>query len=344
MKPKTCSRKSVFICVHLWFLMISLSAVAQDGVLHLKNGGTVEARIVDYRDEVLSFKTEGSTFSAQMPYDQIEYAELPWPDDFTSAMQYFEFGRFAEAAPMFEKIAARRDRSTAYPVVGNFASLAQRRLLDCHRRLADGKAVAETLATLEVDKLPPDERQILPAFEAWAAAGSRDWDEVLRIANQAENEQGFSHASDQGIEMAYLKGLALKEVGDTREAILSFATAYTLNAATDSRISRDALREAAALVEQDEERFAEFQAQIHLYASVFGKGDLWADAGPAARNALGDDVEVGEAALGQTGRSGTSDGFAGETFGIRAVEQITADHMRKVGLGRRAAGAKKKPD
>ena len=332
---------SLGVGLPLWMLSAAL-APAQDGVLHLKNGGTVEARIVDYRDDVLSFKTEGSTFSAQMPYEQIEYAELPWPDDFTSAMQYFEFGRFAEAAPMFEKIAARRDRTTAYPVTGNFASLAQRRLLDCHRRLADGKAVAETLATLEVEKLPPDEREILPAFQAWAAAGSADWDDVLRIANAAADEEDFSDASEQGIEMAYLRGLALKAVDDTREAILSFATAYTLNAATDSRISRAALREAAALVEQDEERFAEFQAQIHLYASLFGKGDLWGDASPAARNALGDEVEVGEAALGQTGRTATDDGFIGETLGVRAVEQITADHMRKVGLGRRAAGAKKK--
>ncbi|MCB1237631.1 MAG: hypothetical protein KDM91_21380, partial [Verrucomicrobiae bacterium] len=62
----------------------------------------------------------------------------------------------------------------------------------------------------------------------------------------------------------------------------------------------------------------------------FGKGTLWEGAPEPVVAALSRPMEKGEAALGQAGRTETRGEIAEETGGLKAVEQVTADRMKKV--------------
>ena len=305
------------------FVFLAGFVSAQDiAVIHLKNGGTIEAEISAAGPTALTFKSDSSQFSAQMPYREIE--TIDWPDllEWTRAESLFSLGRFAEAAAIYEKVAAaEKDRRTWFPAPNNYASRARRRLVSCYRGLADPGKLAYHLGKLQVDRLAPADRTITPAVRAWAAAGAEDWKKIIELAD-SKSARSSSNASRDGIDLAYLKGLALKNSGRKREAILSFARAFTLNAGTDAAVSRLALIEAARLTAEDETRLEEFRSQVHLYATIFGRGKLWEDAGPQAQAEFQKPLTFGETALGQGGRT--------KTEGERTEETTDPEIMKKV--------------
>lgn len=333
-----------------WFLLggcvcliSSVTGHSQEVTILLANGGKVTALIETIDSASLSFRTPESTTTARLSYEQIDNIEWPEPDDWTRATQWFELGRYAEALPIFESLAGSKQmKGGFYPAPGNFVTRAQGRLLDCYRRLGDAKGVADHLDAFEPQKMPAGQRELPLALQVWAAAGREDWLDVIDLV--AKFSDARSSTSEEGIEIAYLTGLAMEKEGKIRQAILAYAQAYSLNAATDSRLSRLSLKQSINLVAADVERrtalrdermeepidLSELKAQVHLYASIFGDGKLWDDAGKTASDALAEKLTLGEAALGNMGRTEIQGDQTKESAGAEMIEQVTVDGMKKV--------------
>ncbi len=311
-----------------WLSLGSQDARAQAEIkVHFRNGTIMDAMLSGISDQAISVRTTGATSSIDIAYGQIDYVQWPESELWMQATRFYEQEQYEEAIPLFKRLADQNNRTTYYPAPGNYATLGHRRMIDCYRKLGNGTEVARLLKTLETDKLPAGERELPPVLSAWAEAGAENWPKVLEICESATE---VSPASGQGIELAYLKGMALKHSGEPGRAAIAFASAYTLNAGTDSLVSRRALAEASAILEQNEDRYPELKAQVHLYATLFGEGSLWEGSSPLAQTALAEPLEVGEAALGQAGRTATPGEMGEETSGLNAVKQVTADHMKEV--------------
>lgn len=347
----------VLVCLGLGTPGIPHEARSQEVAIRLNNGSEISAVVERLDSESLVFRAAGSQASARLTYDQIDFVDWPEPDAWTRAMQWYDLGRFAEAAAIFEQVAAEANRSRFYyPVPGNYSTRAHRRLLDCHRRMGDAEAVARELEKFEPDRMPKAEREVPPALLVWAAAGEEDWTRVTQLTSRFESE--VSPGSEQGTEIAYLSGLAHEQQGAVREAVVAYGQAYSLNAATDPRLSRLALERSINLVaiewerreaerdtrREEQEEFVSLRAQVHLYAILFGRGELWEGATPMAVAALKEGFDQGEAALGQSGRTKVSGDLSAETEGAEMVEQVTADHMKEVKVKKEEAKEAASPE
>lgn len=318
---------------------VARGALAQQHVsIHITNGAILDAEVVKVGEGALTFRAGESAQAVELPYGQISAIVWPEPSEWIQARQFFNAGRFEEAALVYEKLAtAKSDPRLGYPSPGNIATLAQRRLVECHRYRGDATAVANLLPAIEADRLPPAEREISPVLHAWAALGRGEWSRVIEIAEKAF-AGGLSATSEEGVELAYLSGVAYRSEGRPDDALIAFGQANALGAGTDPRILRMAIIEALCTLEGDERptRIRERRALAHQYAAMFGKGVLWEGAPPMAQAAAKEPLELGEAALGQSGRSGRKGDISKQTSGLKGAEQVTADHMKAVKEGNSA--------
>ena len=318
-------------------------AGAQEVTIQLSNGTAFDAFVERIDSQSLLFRAAGSQTSARVAFDQIDTVGWPEPDIWMRACQFYDLERYPEAIALFRKIGEDENPSRYYfPAPGNFVSRSKRRILDCYRRTGDATAISKEWEAFDPSRLPASERELPYALVVWAAAGEDDWGRVKTLANEASAT--LDPASSDGIEIAYLSGLAYEKEGETRQALIAYGQAYALNAATDPRLSRIALERSINLLARDWERqedarderreeaadYPELRAQVHLYASLFGRGLLWEDAAPLAVTALNEAQNRGEAALGQSGRTRVAGDMARESEGTEMVEQVTADHMKKV--------------
>lgn len=325
------------------FTLLSGDMKGQEVTIELSNGTILSARVESVDSSSMAIRAGAGQAIARLDYAQIDSVEWPETPAWIEAEQWFRLGRYQEAVETFREIAGKKDsRETFYPAPGNFATKAQLRLLDCFRLLGDADKLAEMFPQLEADKLPASQRKLPVTYRAWADVGSEKWAEVLKATEpDAKNP---ARTTEEGIELAYLRGIALEESGRVSEAQLAYASAYSLNAATDLRLSEWALRRSIAMLERtaaerekarDERReeaedLFELRAQVKLYASLFGKGNLWDEAGPLAVAALEEDLRLGHQALGQNARNRVKGQMAESSEGSDLIEQVTADHMQKV--------------
>ncbi|MCB1093243.1 MAG: hypothetical protein KDL87_17010, partial [Verrucomicrobiae bacterium] len=236
----------------LWLGVVGGALAQQHVSIRMTNGTTLDAEVVKVGERSLSFRAGDSALAVDLPYDQIATVVWPEPSEWIQARQFFDTGRFQEAAGVYEKLAASKvDPRLGYPSPGNYATLAQRRLVECHRRRGDAAAVAKSLPAIETDRLPAGERELPAALHAWAALGQNEWNHVIEIAEKAVAD-GLSAASDEGIELAYLSGVAYRNAGRPEDALIAFGQAYSLSAGTDPRLSRAAMEEALRTLEDDE--------------------------------------------------------------------------------------------
>ena len=74
--------------------------------------------------------------------DQVDYVEFEQLAIWPQIMEAFNNGEYERALKGFEPISNTRTGATHYPAPGNFATLAERRLLDCYRKLRRWKDVS----------------------------------------------------------------------------------------------------------------------------------------------------------------------------------------------------------
>ena len=270
------------------------SAFAQDGdaaVIHMKNGQRLQGQVAGVSTDALQWKVpEAAAGSRSIPYNQISWVEFTPTQEWGEALVLFYNNNYQEAIPKLQAISNSRGASTYYPAPGNFATLADRRLLDCYRRTMTAAEIPNVEKRIEWDKLPPSERDVQVVMELWSAVGIQEWDRALQIAEQLDKELPPTHAARA--EVAYLRGRALESKGENLAAVSAYGAIIGPFPGSQRRLASDALKRSAALLEGNEDRVDELKALVHIYAKSFGNGKLWAEATADMKALLSEPIEL----------------------------------------------------
>ncbi len=241
------------------------------GTIHLKGGKSVTVEIVAADRGQVLWKADNKPESKTQPYfrNQIDYVDFPSTDLWTQAENAFESGKIDEAVTLYGQVIANRDFNF-YPIPGNFASLAQVRLLSCYRIKMNQAAIVKQAEKVRTEflNLPPDFRKFHPVIESWKAISRKKWEAAIAAIDKEDppSSEGF-----------LLRGMALEALGRKEEAVQSYAGAYVLNFGGPVNIAKQALQRSAAILAKsgNKDRKNEIQAQAKIYRDLFGKGNLW---------------------------------------------------------------------
>jgi len=271
--------------------LAAAAARAEPVTIHLENGARMDVQLVRIDGERIHWRVDDPDVQVEpVPLERIAWVDFPPPKAWETARDAFAEGRYEDALQLFRNIADDRG-DLHHPVPGNFASLAQRRILDCQRRLLLAPEVARQVELLEkqADALPPQQRALTPVERCWAALGREEWEKARRLAESAEEPEH---------ELAYLKGRASQGLGRDEEALEAYTAVYTFGLGSQPRIAADALRRSAEILAalDGEGRRAELRAQLKIYRELYGAGSLW-DGAPERLVRLAD----GEVELMSTG-------------------------------------------
>ncbi|MDA7922139.1 hypothetical protein N9B21_00800 [Verrucomicrobiales bacterium] len=247
------------------------SAKADLVTVHLLDGKSHTVELVFVNRGVLEGKvnTRSDTSIQQYVRSQIAHVDFPTTEAWRAAEAAFESGKFVEAIQLYRAVIA--DPATHfYPMPGNFVSLAQVRILACHRGRMKPADIAKQSQVVREQflNLPPEFRKISPVVAAWKRISEKDWDKVI------EALEGFSPPTPESF---FLMGVALEALGRNEEAMQEYAGAYVLNFGGTSDLTKEALKRSAKLLIKvdNKDRAAELQAQVKIYRDLFGAGKLW---------------------------------------------------------------------
>ncbi len=274
-------------------LLITTTAAAQSSVpatVYLKNGREFQGIVASVSRDQIQLKLEqDSAGLVGFQHREISHVDFSPNLEWSDAMQAFGQRDYQEAALKFEAIAKKRNASTFYPAIGNFSTLADRRLLDCYRRLMEPEKIPPVVERMEWGKLPPFERSASDVANVWAAVGSKDWESAITAADDAlqKTRPGSADAN----EISYLRGLAYDEKGEDEAAVLAFGSVIGPYPGTNRRTASDAIRRSAAILAKNPERKSELQALVHIYARSFGNGKLWPEATPEMKQLLAEAIK-----------------------------------------------------
>ena len=272
-------------------LLLSLAPVlpAQQ-TLHLKDGRSLEGIMAARNDQAVNWMLAEGEGSAAIPLDQIDYIEFPEPPVWTQSMEAFEAGDFKKAAAGFKQIVDQRKAPwTYYPAPGNFAALAQVRLLDCHRRLRDWKSLGDLAGTVEWDQLPIEERRAEPVMAVWSAIAAKDYEKAAGLA-----EEAVGKVPELVGQLGLARSVMYREQDEPEKAAIALSEVFGTFPGRDREASAAAMIEAAVLFRQFPERLTELKALVHTYAGLFGEGKLWEGADPAMGKLLAESLDVTE--------------------------------------------------
>lgn len=259
----------------LWGTSVAFGQGRSSAIV-LKNGQALEGEVKEVTETGVKWVLPGLPQPQIYRYDQIDSIEFAATEEWHNAMTLFQQGNYPEAAKAFKAISLKRDSSTHYPAPGNFASLADRRLLDCYRRMRTASDIAYIAKRIEWDKLPSRERLVEGIIDCWAAVGNENWDEAEKAIETAKEKRlAISPAS---AELAYIAGLIALGKEQPNEAVLHFSRSYGPDAAADASMAADALERCIEIVRTDSERASELRAMVRLYVELYGNGSLWEEA------------------------------------------------------------------
>lgn len=265
----------------------SLFAQGEPSTIFMKNGQQLRGEIAEVGPTSLQWRIpEAAAGTRSIPYSEVSWIAFPPSEDWREALTAFYANNYQEAIPKLAAIANQKSAATFYPAPGNFSTLADRRLLDCYRRSILPAEIPAIQDRIEWDKLPPEERKVKVILDLWSAVGKQAWDEALAIAEKLDAELEPGHAARA--EVAYLRGLALETKGDTAEALLAYGGIIGPLPGASRRLTSDAIKRTAVLLEQQGEREEELKAIVHIYAKSFGNGKLWPEATDTMRTLLGE--------------------------------------------------------
>ncbi len=286
-------RIATFAAAAVVFLFAGTVLQAQESraTIVLKDGRALEGRVDSVSGTSLKWWLPGLPQPQTYQFDQIDFIDFPQPPEWLEVMSLFDKGRYAEAAERFKAISLQRDSKTHYPAPGNFATLAERRLLDCYRRLRRPQDIAYTAKRIEWNKLPASERTQEGIIDCWAAVGDGNWEEAEKRV--AATREEIPAVSSVAAELDYVAGLVHLGKGEGAEASVLFARAYGPDACADAALAADAMRRAIELVLADPERRDELRALVRLYAGLHGNGQLWEGSADSLKNLLTDDSSGG---------------------------------------------------
>jgi len=258
-----------------------------NATLHLKSGAVLSGEVRTIGPASLSISLTGTSGSLTQNYADITRIEWPEPDLWREAMAALDRGAAQEALELFTKLSTAPADVSFHPAPGNFALRARRMMLQCHRRLRDGAAIAKLVRQIDWAGLPEQERTVSPLLKVWSLVGASDWPAAKVAAEEAARSINGAHSDFA--ELSFLLARIASKLGNTDEAIATYAVCYTLPS-SDPGLSGDAIRESAALFVALPERKNELRALAHLYATTIGRGNLWKDAPAEAVKLLGEEL------------------------------------------------------
>lgn len=279
----------------LFAMALTLQSATADLVtVHLLDGKSHTVELVSVNRGILQGKvnTRSDTPLQQFLRSKIAYVDFPTTEDWRAAEAAFESGKFEEAIPLY-RVVISDPAAHFYPMPGNFVSLAQVRILDCHRGRMEPFDIAKQAQVVREQflNLPPAFREVSPVVAAWKRVSEKDWEKVMGAL------EGFSPPTPESF---FLKGVALEALGKNEEAMQEYAGAYVLNFGGASNLTKEALKRSALLLIKvdNKDRAPELQAQVKIYRDLFGNGKLWKGApewvtklAEAELNALETDVD-----------------------------------------------------
>jgi hypothetical protein len=251
-----------------------LSVSAQVSVVHYPDGREIAGTVVGVNENDFRWRLEGSRDVQTTPYSEINWIEFPSLEGWDDAQLAFEDGQYEEAAKYFEKIASVRYSGNYHPAPGNFATLAQLRALDCFRRLVNMEQIVALARLFEPELLPPSEKNPGAVLEVWAAVGAEKWEEAKAIIDTIE---GVEADSREAIELGFLRGMILSELGQPDLGLTELAKTYTINLGTEPGLAKAAIRKSTDILVSMElqHRMLEVKGLVHLYAGIYGGQKLW---------------------------------------------------------------------
>ena len=255
------------------------SMAAQDGgtMIFFKDGRALTGTVTSIGQTQLQWRLPGLPQAQTLNYDQIDFIEFPQSSQWVEVMELFQNGQFDQAAEIFKAFSLQKNQQTFYPAPGNFATLAERRLLDCYRRLRLPEEIALVSRKIEWDKLPESERAVASIIDCWSAVGNGDWQGARDAFTKARAE--LDDTDPAAAELGFLNGLISKGLEDPDDSAVQFGRSFAPDAAADPSMAADALRQAIEQIIPNTERRAELRALVHLYAELHGNGKLWDGAG-----------------------------------------------------------------
>lgn len=270
---------------------VSLSG-ARGAVVYLDGGQELEADVTRVTPSGVTLQVDDAEDTVtSVPLNRIRWVDFETTPDWDAAEVAFSVGKFEEAGRLFTAIAADR-QSNFYPVPGNLSTMAMLRILECHRRLLNGKQVASLAERIgkELNSLPPHLREFSREDRAWIAAGSEQWEKVISIGEEVVLGN---------TELFYLAGLAHTALGDTEKALDGFTQAYSLGFGSHPAIAEISLQKAAEILFSlgDEQRLPELKAQLKIYQDLYGGGKLWEGAPAQFAEIASSDLETMEISL-----------------------------------------------
>ena len=255
----------------------TLVQAATPAKLHLNNGKVLEGTVRSIGAESIQWQTKGTSSTVAMGLSNFKWAEFETDSDWIDAEEAFEHRDYQTALELYQSIAKQKSLSRGYPLVGNLATLAHRRSLDCFQKLRQAYEVNIALRDLEQDMLAP-EHKVTPLLHAWAAAGKKVPDPAITKITDIIN--GLPKGSPEALELYWLRGHMhlLKE--DTSMALKDLCRVFTINAGSDRDLGIVAMQDAIKILAALPGKGAETKAMLELYQTNYGRGELWADASP----------------------------------------------------------------
>ncbi len=265
----------------LCFVLVTNETTAQDAVatIHFQSGPPRTGSVSGVTATEIQIRPEdGSTGALGFPYRTIRYIEFPLPSGWNEALNLFASGDYAGAATRLERFASNRSAAMFYPAPGNFATLADRRLVDCYQRLLRLPDLGIVAERINWNLLPEEERGPRELLPVWSAAAKGNWKVVLDLAGTLAPDLPPGDARTG--ELAYLEGLAHEALKSPGAALLAWGTTTGYFPGAHRHLAQDALKRSALLLADDPQRESELRAALLIYRQAYGNGRLW-DGAPA---------------------------------------------------------------
>lgn len=270
-------RLSYLIAVLLIAGSASQLFAQMSGTIYFNNGKIVEAEIMTANTSSLTWKNYETNQVQTAAYSSFSKVDFQPTGAWVEAEELFTQARYAEAGKAYFEI-TKNPKESLYPVPGNLASLALRKVMDCHRRLLEPAKVTSISAKIkpELKTMPPELQKLSPTELAWIQAGRKEWAQVVKIAE--ENKVTGADAT----ELAFLAGQGSFSLGEKLKALDYYTKAYAFGYGSNPKVAKYSLRKSAEIVStlNDEERAIELQSQLKIYKELFGAGSLWEGASP----------------------------------------------------------------
>ncbi len=268
-------------------LALTVTGRSEPVTIYLTNGLTMEVELVRVSPGGIDWRSDSDgAGSGTVPMNRIAEVDFQVSAEWEAAERAFDLGNYGEAFTRFQAIAGKK-QANHHPVPGNRSTLALWEMIQCQIRLLDPKQVAALAEKLgpEISSLPPDYRKFPSELKCWIEAGRENWAEVIRLT---------SDLSSSGMDVKYLRAIALSATGETEAALDAFTAAYVLGYGESPEISKASLRTSTEILSSlaDDSRKAELHAALKVYQDLYGNGSLWEGAPEEFVTLAGTDLEM----------------------------------------------------